>query len=100
MTELRFVLTVDEQRRITLPEGVPFPPGEPLHVLWDGRVLQVSKTKPRRLDEAYAKVKQDSEKVLETDELARRLSQDEARKRSKFDEALKQFFKDSPTDAG
>jgi hypothetical protein len=100
MTELRFILTVDKQRRITLPEGVPFPPGEPLHVLWDGRILQVSRTKPRRLDEAYAKVKKDSETVLETDELARRLSQDEARKRSKFDQALKKFFEDSSKDMG
>ena len=47
MTELRFVLTVDDKRRLHLPEGVPFEPGEPVHLLWDGKVLQVARTKPK-----------------------------------------------------
>lgn len=86
MTELRFVLVADDKRRIQLPEGVPFQAGDPLYVLWDGNVLQISRTKPKKLSDAYAKVQKDASRVLETDELARRLAEDEARRRRKFDE--------------
>ncbi len=86
MTELRFVLVPDDHRRIQLPEGIPFNAGEPLHLLWDGSVLQISRTKPKKLGDAYAKVQKDAGRVLETDELARRLAEDEARRRRKFDE--------------
>ena len=96
MTALRFVLMVDGERRLQLPEGVPFQAGEAVHVLWDGNVLQVSRTKPKRLDDAFSRVQKDAGRVLETDELGRRLADDEARKRKKFDDALRQFFKDEP----
>ena len=86
MTELRFVLVVNENRRLHLPEGIPFNAGDPLHVLWDGNVLQISRTKPKKLSDAYAKVQKDASRVLETDELAKRLAEDEARRRRKFDE--------------
>lgn len=86
MTELRFVLTVDDKRILHLPEGVPFQPGEPLHLLWDGKVLQVSRTKPKKLADAYAQVQKDASRVLETDALSRRLAEDEARRRRKFEE--------------
>jgi len=86
MAELRFIITVDDHRNLPLPEGVPFEVGEPLHVLWDGNVLQVSRRKPKSLSDAYAKVQKDASRVLETDELARRLAEDEARRRRKFDE--------------
>jgi hypothetical protein len=86
MTELRFVLVADDKRRIQLPEGVPFEPGEPLHLLWDGNVLQISRTKPKKLSDAYAKVQKDAGRVLETDELAKRLAEEEARRRRKFNE--------------
>ena len=86
MTEQRFVLVVDENRRIHLPEGIPFNAGDPLYLLWDGNVLQISRTKPKKLSDAYAKVQKDASHVLETDELARRLAEDEARRRRKFDE--------------
>ena len=86
MTELRFVLVPDDQRRIHLPEGIPFNAGEPLHILWDGNVLQISRTKPKKLGDAYAKVQKEAGRVLETDELAKRLAEDEARRRRKFDE--------------
>lgn len=86
MTELRFVLTVDDQRRLHLPEGVPFEAGDPVHLLWDGKVLQVSRTKPKKLADAYAQVQKEASRVLETDELSRRLAEDEARRRRKFDE--------------
>lgn len=86
MTELRFVLTIDDKRRLNLPEGVPFQAGEPVHVLWDGDVLQVSRTKPKRLSDAYAKVQQEAGRVLETDQLTKRLAEEEARRRRKFDE--------------
>lgn len=88
MTELRFILTVDEKRRLQLPEGVPFQAGEAVHVLWDGNVLQVARTKPKKLADAWAKVQQESGRVLETDELSRRLAEDEARRRRKFEEAF------------
>ena len=86
MTEQRFVLVVDENRGIHLPEGIPFNAGDPLYLLWDGNVLQISRTKPKKLSDAYAKVQKDASRVLETDELARRLAEDEARRRRKFDE--------------
>ncbi len=86
MTELRFVLTIDDNRRLHLPEGVPFEPGEPVHLLWDGKVLQVSRTKPKKLADAYAQVQKDASRVLETDALARRLAEDEERRRRKFEE--------------
>ena len=86
MTEQRFVLVVDENRRIHLPEGIPFNAGDPLYLLWDGNVLQISRTKPKKLSDAYAKVQKDASRVLETDELARRLAEDEARRRRKLDE--------------
>ena len=88
MTEQRFVLVVNENRRIHLPEGIPFNTGDPLHLLWDGNVLQISRTKPKKLSDAYAKVQKDGPRVLEgTDELARRLAEDEARRRRReFDE--------------
>lgn len=94
MSELRFVIVVDDKRRLQLPEGVPFEPGEPLHILWDGRILQVSQRKPASLSDAYAKVQQQAGRVLETDELARRLAQEEERRRRKFEEALGQFFRE------
>lgn len=86
MTVLRHVATIDDEQRLHLPDGVPFQPGEVVHLLWDGKVLQVSRTKPRRLDEAYAKVQSESGRVLETDELARRLAEAEERRRRKFEE--------------
>ena len=86
MTEQRFVLVVDENRRIHLPEGIPINAGDPLYLLWDGNVLQISRTKPKKLSDAYAKVQKDASRVLETDELARRLAEDEAPRRRKFDE--------------
>lgn len=86
MTELRFVLTVDEKRRLQLPEGVPFAPGEAVHLLWDGKVLQVSRTQPKKLADAFAQVQKEAGRVLDTDELSRRLAEDEARRRRKFDE--------------
>ncbi|MER2598968.1 MAG: hypothetical protein ABTQ73_05570 [Caldilineales bacterium] len=86
MTELRFVLTVDDQRRLHLPEGVPLEPGEPVHLLWDGKVLQVSRSKPKKLADAFAQVQKDASRVLDTDDLSRRLAEDEARRRRKFDE--------------
>ena len=88
----RFVVTIDENRRLHLPEGVALQAGEVVHLLWDGRVLQVSTSKPRRLDDAYAKVQKDAGRVLETDELARRLAEDEERRRRKFEE----FFGSGP----
>lgn len=92
MTELRFIISVDEGRRLQLPEGVPFHPGEMVHVLWDGNVLQVSRTKPKKLSDAYAKVQEDASRTLDTDELQARLARDRERQRRKFDEALGQFF--------
>ena len=86
MSELRFVIVIDDERRLKLPEGVPFPAGEPVHVLWDGNILQVSRTKPKKLSDAYAKVQQEAGRVLETDQLAKRLAEEEARRRRKFDE--------------
>ena len=86
MTELRFVLTVYDKRSLNFPDGVQFEPGEPVHLLWDGKVLQVSRTKPKKLADAYAQVKKDASRVLETDELSRRLAEDEARRRRKFEE--------------
>jgi hypothetical protein len=86
MAELRTVLTIDDHRRVHLPEGVPFQSGEVVHLLWDGNVLQISRTRPRRLDDAYAKVEREKGRVLETDELTRRLAEDEERRRRKFDE--------------
>lgn len=86
MTEQRFVIVADDERRLQLPEGVPFEAGEPLHVLWDGRTLQVSRRKPKRLDEAYARVQAESARILETDELARRLAEAEERRRRKFED--------------
>jgi hypothetical protein len=86
MAELRLIITVDEKRNLPLPDGVPFEVGEPLHVLWDGNVLQVSRRKPKSLSDAYAKVQKDANRVLETDELARRLADAEERRRRKFDE--------------
>lgn len=86
MTELRFVLTVDDERRLHLPEGVPFAPGEMVHLLWDGKVLQASRSKPKKLADAFAQVQKDASRVLDTDELGRRLAEDEARRRRKFDE--------------
>lgn len=85
MAERRFVATIDENRHLHLPEGVALQAGEVVHLLWDGRTLQVSTSKPRRLDDAYAKVQKDASRVLETDELARRLAEDEERRRRKFD---------------
>ncbi|MCS6845097.1 MAG: hypothetical protein NZ528_12370 [Caldilineales bacterium] len=92
MTELRFVLTVDEERRLQLPEGVPFFPGEKVHVLWDGNVLQVSRTRPKKLSDAWAKVQEESSRTLDTDELAARLARERERQRRRFEEALGQFF--------
>jgi len=92
--EQRYVITVDDERRLKLPEGVPFEPGEPLHLLWDGKVLQASRAKPRKLDDAYAKVQEDASKVMDTDALQNRLAQERERQRRKFDEALGRFFKD------
>ena len=86
MTELRFVLTVDEKRRLHLPEGVPFEPGEPVHLLWDGKVLQVARTKPKKLADAYAQVQKDASRVLETDALSRRRASSSASRRRKFEE--------------
>jgi hypothetical protein len=86
MSELRFVIVIDDERRLQLPEGVPFQAGEPVHVLWDGSVLQVSRTKPKKLSDAYTKVQQEAGRVLETDQLAKRLAEEEARRRRKFDE--------------
>ena len=86
MAERRFVATIDEKRRLQLPEGVALHAGDVVHLLWDGRTLQVSTSKPKRLDDAYAKVQRDASRVLETDELARRLAEDEERRRRKFDE--------------
>lgn len=94
MAELRAVIVVDQKRRLKLPEGVPFQPGEKVHVLWDGRVLQVSRRRPRRLDEAYAKVQEESRRVLDMEELQRRLAEDQARKRRMFEEALGKWFKE------
>lgn len=86
MAELRFIITVDDHRNLPLPDGVPFEVGEPLHVLWDGNVLQVSRRKPKSLSDAYAKVQKDASRVLETDQLARRLAEAEENRRRKFDE--------------
>lgn len=86
MAELRSVATIDEERRLHLPDGVPLQAGEVVHLLWDGKVLQVSRTKPRKLDDAFAKVQQEAGRVLETDELTRRLAETEERRRRKFDE--------------
>lgn len=94
MAELRSVATVDENRRLHLPDGVPFQAGEVVHLLWDGRVLQVSRTKPQRLEDAYAKVQKEAGRVLETDELARRLAEAEERRRRKFEE----LFGSGPTE--
>jgi hypothetical protein len=86
MAELRFIITVDDHRNLPLPDGVPFEVGEPLHVLWDGNVLQVSRRKPKSLSDAYAKVQKDASRVLETDQLARRLAEAEENRRRKFDQ--------------
>ncbi|MCB0201555.1 MAG: hypothetical protein H6649_12320 [Caldilineae bacterium] len=86
MAEQRSVATIDENRRLHLPDGVPFQEGEVVHLLWDGRVLQVARTKPKRLEDAYAKVQKEANRVLETDELTRRLAETEARRRRKFEE--------------
>ncbi len=86
MSERRFVATIDEKRRLQLPEGVALQAGDVVHLLWDGRILQISTSKPKRLDDAYAKVQRDASRVLETDELARRLAEDEERRRRKFEE--------------
>ncbi len=86
MAEQRFVATIDEQRRLHLPDGVALQAGEVVHLLWDGRVLQVSRAKPKRIDDAYAKVQKEAGRVLETDELTRRLAETEERRRRKFEE--------------
>lgn len=88
MAELRFVATIDDKRRLQLPDGIALQAGDVVHLFWDGRTLQVSVTKPRRLDDAYAKVQKDAGRVLETDELARRLAEAEERRRRKFDEVF------------
>ena len=98
--EQRFVITIDDERRLKLPERVPFAAGEPLHLLWDGKVLQVSRAKPRKLDDAYAKVQEDAGKVMDTNALQNRLAQERERQRRKFDEALGQFFKDEEKKTG
>ena len=100
MAELRFMLVVDDKRRLQLPEGIPFEAGEPLHMLWDGNVLQVSRTKPKKLSDAFAKVQEDASRVMDTDALAQRLAQDRERQRKKFDEVRNQFFKDDPSKKG
>lgn len=86
MAELRSVATIDEERRLHLPDGVPFQAGEVVHLLWDGKVLQVSRTKPRRIDDAFAQVQKEAGRVLETDELTRRLAEADERRRRKFNE--------------
>jgi hypothetical protein len=86
MAELRFIITVDDHRNLPLPDGVPFEIGEPLHILWDGNVLQVSRRKPKSLSDAYAKVQKDAGRVLETDQLARRLAEAEEIRRLKLAE--------------
>jgi hypothetical protein len=48
--------------------------------------LQVARTRPKKLADAYAQVQKDASRVLETDELSRRLAEDEARRRRKFEE--------------
>ncbi|MEA3334775.1 MAG: hypothetical protein U9R25_02625 [Chloroflexota bacterium] len=94
MTRLRTIVTVDKERNIRLPEGTPFKSGEQLYLLWDGRTLQISRRKPRQLSDAFDRVQTESEEALDTDAVARRLADDENRKRNKFDDALKQFFKE------
>jgi len=95
MTNLRTIVTVDENRQIQLPEGVAFQAGETLHVLWDGNTLQISRRKPKRLSDAFAQVQEQAGQALDMDGLQARLRRQQERNRRRFDDALGQWFKDN-----
>ena len=90
------MLVVDDKRRLQLPEGIPFEAGEPLHMLWDGNVLQF----PHQAQKTVRRLRQSAGRRQPRDghrRLAQRLAQDRERQRKKFDEVRNQFFKDDPS---